>query len=150
MSWDFQPLVSAAALQTGGPPPSYSLTADAGSFAASGGSAPFVRSLRMDAAHATYPVNAQAAALLRELRLEVEPGSISLDGSDADLGAPTTAFPAEAGAMLCIGKSVGLRVARKLAAMPGAFQANGVPAAIEAASAGGRSRTLHLGLAIGL
>jgi hypothetical protein len=150
MSWDYQPLVSAAPLQTGGPPPSYSLTADTGAFASSGGSANFIRSRRLAAANAAFPVSGKAVAFPRELRLPVEPGSVSLDGSDADLGAPTTTFTAEAGTMLCVGKSAGLRLARRLSATPAAFQANGVAAAIEAASAGGASRTLHLSLAIGL
>jgi hypothetical protein len=150
MSWDYQPLVSASTLQMGGPPPSYSLTADAGSFAASGGSASFIRSRRLDAANALYSVNGKAAAFSRELRLAVESGSVSLDGSNAELGAPTTTFLAETGTMLCIGESVGLRVARRMSATPATIQVNGVAAAIEAASAGGRSRTLHLGLAIGL
>lgn len=112
VAWPYQPLIPAAAQQEAGAA-SYTLTADAGSFALSG----------------------QAAGLLAARRLAGDVGSVALSGQDAGLLAACR-IDAGQGDIDVTGQAAGLLAARLLAGAHGVHALSGQDAGLSVGGAG--------------
>lgn len=105
------------------------LTANAGSFALTGNNAGLLRTYRLAADAGAFSLTGNPATLLAARKLTAAAGSFTLTGNPATLtynsSAATYTLTAEAGSFALTGSDAGLRAARRLAAEAGAFALTG-------------------------
>ena len=110
----------------------YTLTADGGSFAITGGSAGLRVSRRISAASGSFTVTGTAASLRAGRKITASAGSFAITGTAATLKAARR-LSAESGSFSVTGSSATLSVGRRLVADAGAFVLTGADALLRAA-----------------
>jgi hypothetical protein len=173
MSWAYQPILTASAVQQAGSGTAYSLVASAGAVARDGQSARPLVMRRMPAANGGVSVGGQpvvltyrraisagsaAIALVGEAvglaaarRSVIGFGGVGISGQAAGFQSPALALGAEAGGFSVAGAVARPLALRRLPAAKATLHLIGRPAALpgEADTPGARTR-LDLGLSIGL
>jgi len=125
---------------------SYTLTANAGVYALTGGSASLKVGRKITANAGSYSLTGGSASLKVARTLSALAGSYSLSGGSANLtksGGPASyTITANPGAYAITGASVSLKVARSLSATAGSYTLSGGSAVLTKAAAGPQSYTL--------
>lgn len=110
----------------------YTLTADGGSFAITGGAAGLRVSRRISAASGSFAVTGTAASLRAGRKITASAGSFSITGTAATLKAARR-LAADSGSFSITGSAATLSVGRRLVAEAGAFVLTGADALLRAA-----------------